>query len=268
MKYTTFLIMSFGMSMFFSCKKVSVMTYDRPANIYFDLTAADRDSMVYTFAYDMTKAVDTVFLPVKLMGYRDEKSRSFQAYIEKDSSTAQAEIHYDKLKPDYPLMEGAGQTFLPIIIHNVKDLETRAVSLIIKLQESPDFGIENKDLIRARIILSAQLEQPQWWSMWLDNYSRVKHQLFLLVTEQRTLSMQSLDAPKNLYFANLLLMMLNDPFKWVQDHPEKDYKLESNDGGQTYVFYHVDNPNRTILLRKNAGSGKYFFIDETGKEVR
>jgi len=268
MKYATYVIMSLGMCLFFSCKKESLMRYERQANIYFDLTAADRDSIVYTFAYDMTKAVDTVFLPVKLMGYRDEKSRSFQAYIEKDSSTAQAEIHYDKLKPDYPLMEGAGQTFLPIIIHNVKDLETRAVSLIIKLQESPDFGIENKDLIRARIILSAQLEQPQWWSMWLDNYSRVKHQLFLLVTEQRTLSMQGLDAPKNLYFANLLLMMLNDPFKWIKDHPEKDYKLESIDGGQTYLFYHVDNPNRTILLRKNTGSGKYFFIDETGKEVR
>ncbi|MNV59318.1 hypothetical protein D3C71_1517330 [compost metagenome] len=153
-------------------------------------------------------------------------------------------------------------------MHNISALESQSVSLLVKLKASDDFGVENPTLIRARIIISAQLEQPAWWTMWLDNYSRVKHQLFLIVTEQRSLSTVGLDAPKNLYFANLLLMMLNDPFKWVKDHPEKNYVLSSNDNGQTYQFYHVDNPNRSILLRKNSASGKYYFIDESGKEVR
>src|SRR5690606_9561378 len=108
----------------------------------------------------------------------------------------------------------------------------------------------------------------EWWSMWLGAYSRVKHQLFLIVTEQRSLTMDGLDAPKNLYFANLLTLMLNDPFQWVADHPEKGYVLSETGNGDTYAFYHEENPNRIIVLKRNAGSGRYFFIDEEGKEVR
>lgn len=266
-KYTLILLF-LSLFMLCSCKKANLTTYDRQANIYFDLNAVDRDSIVYTFAYDMAKALDTILIPVKVMGYRDQHLRHYKAYVQNDSSTARASAHYDPLQPEYALAADSGRTFLPIIVHNVNDLEERPVSLLVKLQASDDFGIENTALIRARIVLSAQLEQPVWWSIWLDNYSRVKHQLFLLVTEQRSLSMVGLDAPKNLYFANLLLMMLNDPFKWVKDHPEKNYQLSSSDNGQTYLFSPIENPNRSIVLRKNSGSGKYYFIDETGKEVR
>ncbi|MEZ0451642.1 DUF4843 domain-containing protein [Sphingobacterium thalpophilum] len=268
MKKNTFIGLILPLLLLCACKKASLTTYDRNANIYFDLTGAERDSMVYTFAYDMTKAVDTILIPVKVMGYRGQLLRHYSAFVEKDSSTARSNVHYDELKPEYPIEAEAGHAFLPLIVHNISELEKQSVSLIVKLRASDDFGVENPQLVRARIIISAQLEQPAWWTMWLDNYSRVKHQLFLIVTEQRSLSMVGLDAPKNLYFANLLLMMLNDPFKWVKDHPEKNYVLRSSDNGQTYLFYHVDNPNRTILLRKNTASGKYYFIDENGKEVR
>ncbi|UQA73923.1 DUF4843 domain-containing protein [Sphingobacterium siyangense] len=262
------LLLLLPLLMLCSCKKAVLATYDRSANVYFDLSDADRDSIVYTFAYDMTKAQDTIFVPVKIMGYRDQHTRHFETFVEKDSSTARADLHYDPLKSEYPLESNAGRAFMPIVVHNISALESQSVSLLVKLKASDDFGVENPTLIRARIIISAQLEQPAWWTMWLDNYSRVKHQLFLIVTEQRSLSTVGLDAPKNLYFANLLLMMLNDPFKWVKDHPEKNYVLSSNDNGQTYQFYHVDNPNRSILLKKNSASGKYYFIDESGKEVR
>jgi len=261
MKKDTLLLLLLPLLLLCSCKKAGLTTYDRAANVYFDLSDADRDSIVYTFAYDMTKAQDTVFIPVKVMGYRDQQARHFEAFVEKDSSTARAELHYDALKSEYTLESNAGQAL-------ISELENQSVSLLVKLKASDDFGVENPALIRARIIISAQLEQPAWWTMWLDNYSRVKHQLFLIVTEQRSLSMVGLDAPKNLYFANLLLMMLNDPFKWVKDHPEKKYVLNSKDNGQTYQFYHLDNPSRSILLRKNSASGKYYFIDESGKEVR
>ena len=268
MKKDTLLLLLLPLLLLCSCKKAGLTTYDRAANVYFDLSDADRDSIVYTFAYDMTKAQDTIFIPVKVMGYRDQQARHFEAFVEKDSSTARAEQHYDALKSQYTLESNAGRALMPIIVHNISELENQSVSLLVKLKASDDFGVENPALIRARIIISAQLEQPAWWTMWLDNYSRVKHQLFLIVTEQRSLSMVGLDAPKNLYFANLLLMMLNDPFKWVKDHPEKKYVLNSKDNGQTYQFYHLDNPSRSILLRKNSASGKYYFIDELGKEVR
>lgn len=268
MKKNILLLLLLPLLLLWSCKKAVLTTYDRSANVYFDLSDTDRDSIVYTFAYDMTKAQDTIFVPVKVMGYRDQQARQYEVFVEKDSSTARADLHYEQLKPAYTIESDAGRARLPIIVHNISELENQSVSLLIKLKASDDFGVENPALIRARIIISARLEQPAWWTMWLDNYSRVKHQLFLIVTEQRSLSTVGLDAPKNLYFVNLLLMMLNDPFKWVKDHPEKNYVLSSKDDGQTYQFYHVDNPNRSILLRKNSASGKYYFIDESGKEVR
>jgi len=258
-----------------SCDKAELVTYDHPANIYFDLDddenpgASLRDSIVYTFAYDMTKAQDTVFIPVRLSGFRENRERRYKVAVDQDSSTAAPGTHYEALQPSYPMAANAGTAFLPLIVYNTADLEETAVSLVLKLRPSADFGIENPDLIRAKVVVSAQLEQPQWWSMWLGAYSRTKHQLFLLVTDQTELSMDGLDAPKNLYFAQMLTMMLNNPFGWVQDHPEKGYVLEPLEAGNTerYHFYHENNPGRTILLRQNA-SGMYFFIDENGEEVR
>lgn len=251
-----------------SCQKADLMTYDQPANIYFDLTSAQRDSVVYTFAYDMTKAVDTVFIPVRLMGHRTAASRHFRAMVEQDSSTAQAGTHYKALESQYPLAAATGRQALPLIVYNSSDLESNSVTMMVKLQPSDDFGIENKKLIRAYVVLSARLEKPIWWDMWMSAYSRTKHQLFLIVTEQRDLSMDGLDAPKNLYFANLLTQMLNDPFRWVTTHPEKGYVLTKSSENEDYDFYHKDNPGRVIKLKLNTGSGKYYFMDEQGKEVR
>ncbi|WP_294182934.1 DUF4843 domain-containing protein [Sphingobacterium sp.] len=268
MKFNPILFMLLGMLLLFSCKKASLITYDQPANVYFDLNDADRDSIIYTFAYDLEKSSDTVYFPVKIMGYRDAKPRKYEAYIVADSSTAKMGIHYDKLETAYTLKAEEGRAYLPIIVHNVKDLEDRAVSLIIKLRENSDFGIRNPDLIRVKLVLSAKLERPSWWDNWLNNYSQVKHQLFYIATEQKSLTTNGLDAPKNLYFVNLLLAMLNDPFKWVIDHPEKGYALTTKDNGETYEFYPINNPGRKILIKRNNATGKYFFIDENGKEVR
>lgn len=253
---------------FSACEKASPLIYDRDANIHFQLSGSLRDSIVYTFAYDVTKSSDTIFIPVRLAGYRTDQVRQYAAYVEQDSSTAVAGLHYEALAATYPMAANAGMTYLPLVIYNVAELEEKSVSLIIKLKATDDFDIEDPRLIRARVLFSARLEKPTWWNMWLGNYySRAKHQLFLIVTEQTTLTMDGLDAPKNLYFANLLTMMMNDPFKWVNDNPSKGYVLTQRTGQDAYDFYHTDNPNRTLLLRKNQSSGRYFFIDENGLEI-
>jgi len=251
-----------------ACQKKTLETYDHPANIYFNLDSTLRDSIVFTFAYDMSKMTDTVYIPTRIIGHRTASERYYSAYVEQDSSTAVASVHYEPLVSRYPIFAHAGQDSLPLIVYNTPDLEEKPVSLIIKLQGTTDLGIENVQRIRAKVILSAQLEQPIWWTMWLDNYSRVKHELFYLVTEQRSLTMEGTDAPRNLYFRDMLTTMLSDPFTWVDNNPEKGYVLTSPDNGATYHFYHPDNPSRITLLRRNSGTGQYTFIDEKGMEVR
>lgn len=255
---------------FTACQKAEPLAFDHAANIYFDLPQSQKDSISYTFAYDLTKASDTINIPVTISGKRVLEARSYQAYVETDSSSALPGTHYKSLQEQYTVLPGEGKAVLPLIVYNQPDLETSSRTILVKLRASPDLGIENPSLIRARIVISARLEQPAWWSMWSGAYSRTKHQLFLIATGITELSTNGLDAPKNLYIANLLTVMLNNPFEWVAANANKGYILEPVAAGNTeaYYFYTPLNPNKKILLQKNAGSGRYFFIDENGQEVR
>ncbi len=257
------------------CERGDLITYDHPANIYFDLNNDNLktipDSLTYTFAYDMTKAQDTLNLLTRISGFREGRIRHFRAYVEQDSSSAVAGDHYEPLQTQYPIPADSGNAFLPLVLYNTAHLEEETVSLIVKLQATEDFGIENPRIIRARLVFSARLERPDWWDSWpLAPYSRIKHQLFILVTEQTTLTTEGLDAPRNLYFSGLLSMMLNNPFAWVENNPKKGYVLEpvTEEPNPNYHFFHQDNPSRTILLRYNTAAGRHYFIDENGEEVR
>ncbi len=253
-----------------SCKKADPLTFDHAANVYFDLPQEQKDSIAYTFAYDLAKASDTINIPVTISGKRISQDRFYTAYVEVDSSTAIPGTHYKALEQQYAVRANEGRTVLPLVVYNRPDLEDSSRTIILKLRASGDFGIENPTIIRARVMLSARLEQPAWWIMWCGAYSRTKHQLFLIVTGLTELSTVGLDAPKNLYIANLLTVMLNNPFDWIANNAGKGYVLEPVTAGSTdaYYFYTPLNPNKKIVLRKNSGSGRYFFIDENGQEVR
>jgi len=255
-----------------SCKRAEEMRFDHPAGVYFDFQYDGRkDSMVTTFAYNPTKLQDTVWIPVRISGITSPNPRTFKARIEADSSSAVHELHYEPLKASYPMAANNGFAWLPFVIYNKdKELENRAVSVIIKLTASDDFNIDNPYCIRAKVVFSAKLEKPDWWDMWpLPPYSRVKHELFILVTGLTELSTDGLDAPKNLYICGLLTTMLNNPFNWVEKNTAKGYKLEEVTPGNadSYYFYNTGNPTKKTLLRKNLQNGKYYFIDENGNEV-
>lgn len=254
-----------------SCKKAEEMHFDHSANVYFDIYNKDKDSIVRTFAYTPNLAQDTVWLPVRISGIRIPSQRVFTARVEADSSTAVAGLHYELLKKSYTVNANNGGAEIPFIIYNKdKLLEQKSVSVIIKLIASDDFGIEIPNLLRAKVVFSAKLEKPNWWDAWpLNPYSRVKHELFILVTGQTSLTTDGLDAPKNLYFTGLLTTMLNNPFKWVANNVAKGYVLEEVAAGSadSYYFYNVSNPDKKTLLRKNQQTGKYYFIDENGNEV-
>jgi len=254
-----------------SCKKAEEMKFEHPAGVYFDFRGGDRDSVVTTFAYNPTLAKDTVWLPVRIAGVRTPSIRTFKARVEIDSTSAEADLHYEPLKESYTMPANAGFAWLPFVIYNKdKELENRAVSVIIKLTASDELNIGNPYLIRAKVVFSAKLEKPHWWDMWpLPPYSRVKHELFIVVTGLTVLSTDGLDAPKNLYITGLLTTMLNNPFNWVTKNAAKGYRLEQVTEGNSdsYYFFNIENPTKKTLLRKNQQNGKYYFIDENGNEV-
>ncbi|ETZ22347.1 DUF4843 domain-containing protein [Pedobacter sp. V48] len=256
-----------------SCKKAEEMVFSNEANVYFDIYNGDKDSLVRTFAYTPNKAQDTLYLPVRLSGIRTSVARTYHVRVESDSSTAIPEQHYQPLKSTYTMPADAGTAYIPVIMYNKdKALEEKSVSIIIKLIASDDFGVSNPTMLRAKVVFSAKLEKPDWWDTWLTNYSRTKHELFYITTGQTSMTTGSqggLDAPKNLYYTGLLTIMMNNPFNWVTKNVTKGYVLQEVTAGNSdsYYFFNTGNPSKKTLLRKNTQTGKYYFIDENGKEV-
>jgi len=268
---TFFGILFITVSLLTGCSKSELALYNSRASVYFELSAGQRDSMLYTFAYTPEKAADTLFLPVKLEGLRTGADRSFILSIDPDSSTAVEGKHYAPLAPSYSIPAGEGICYVPLVLYNTdSSLQTTAVSIQFYLEGSSDLGISMPKLCKARLVFSSKLERPDWWSMWMgDYYSQVKHQLFIIVTGQTTLTTGSeggLDAPKNLYFVSLLTSFLNNPENWIRAHPDKGYELEKINS-TTYHFYNKENPGKVITYQLDSQSGAYYFMDENGQQV-
>jgi len=252
-----------------ACSKADLVSYNTNDNIYFDLDAAgNRDSILYTFAYYPDKLQDTVWVPVRISGIRTDRDRSYKVIIIDSATTAIANTHYEPFRESYVLPAGTGTAALPVVLfNNDPELVNRSFAITIQLVNTEDFGADLKQIITARVVFSNKLEKPKWWEMWLGGYySQVKHQLFRLAATTEDLTMDGLDAPKNLYYVNKLQALLNNPEVWVSSNPDKGYVLEARPDGN-FDFYYTGTPEKKLLYRKNTSSGKFYFIDENGNEV-
>ncbi|HTN35872.1 MAG TPA: DUF4843 domain-containing protein [Arachidicoccus sp.] len=269
MKHRSVVLLLIMAATVFGCQKSELTGFDSPAQVYFDFSDAQRDSLLFTFAYTPAKASDTVYLPVKLLGIRSEQSRSFVVKIDADSTTAVVGKHYKALEPSYEITANEGICYVPLILYNTDPLlEDASVRIKFYLEATSQLGVGLPPLSEGRLVFSSKLERPDWWGMWLgDYYSRVKHQFFLFVTGQTSMTTEGLDAPKNLYFVSLLNSFLNDPFKWIAKHPESGYTLTKNADG-SYDFYNVSNPDKKVPYVLDSQAGRYFFMDENGLEVK
>ncbi|OQP64124.1 hypothetical protein A3860_22220 [Niastella vici] len=252
-----------------ACRKADQITYHSADNIYFDLDPWGlRDSILYTFAYHPNRLKDTVWVPVSISGNRVNKDRYYAVKVVDTATTALPNIHYEPLKDQYKISAGYGWQNMPVVLYNTDtQMVRRSFSLTIQMVSTDDFGAGFPSLITARLVFSGKLEKPKWWDMWLGGYySQVKHQLFRLAATTDDLSTSGLDAPENLYFVDKLKSLLNAPFTWVTNNPDKGYLLTARPDGN-YDFYYSGTPNKKILLQKDGATGKYYFIDENGKQV-
>src|ERR1700744_5098683 len=251
-----------------SCSRNNELLYNSPGNVYFNFTAQQQDSILYTFAFNPGKASDTLYLPVQLSGTRVNRDRKFLLKAEPDSSTAQPYIHYKPFDSVYTLPANAGGINVPLVIYNTDSLlQYRSVSLKFRLFPTPDLGTNLPELIYGKAVFSSKLERPGWWEMWMGDYfSQVKYQLFIITTGQDTLSTNGLDAPKNLYFVSLLTTFLADPYSWLSRNQSTGYVMAQPADGESY-FYNTANPAKKILYQYDTQANQYFFIDENGQEV-
>jgi hypothetical protein len=203
-----------------ACKKDEIEAYSAPDNIYF-LTQAQS----YTFAYTPEKQSDTMYLPVRISGKRVPIDRKFNVRVMADSSTAQAQTHYQPLEPYYTMPADSGLLFLPVVIYNTDtSLQSRSVRLYLELTPTENFGVGLPTATQTTLTFSSRLERPSWWDLWKDqlgDYSRVKHALYLAAVGKIDLvsdfsGENSFQIPYNLFVIDKFRRFLSDPMAWVK----------------------------------------------------
>ncbi len=180
-----------------SCKKAELLKYDQPAMAYFykdyyNVTAVN-DSTVYSFAIKPdAKIVDTIKVPIRIMGPAASVDRVVNVETIADSSTAIASTHYQLL----PVIVKANEftTFMQVIVKRTADLKLSEVKLWVEIKESSDFkpGIPATTPtnphaggnLKYKIRLNDILTQPSNWNVlttFFGTYSKVKY-LFIIQT--------------------------------------------------------------------------------------
>lgn len=259
------------------CKKEKTLLYNSQDNIYFNYQT--KDTLSYSFAFELGRSQDTLMIPVIITGKTASYARTFQVSVLADSSTAVPTVDYEPLKSSYTMPADSGQVHIPVIIKNTDTaLNSKSVVLTIRVSGGKDFGSSFYEAMRTKeILFSNRLEEPVWWPDWageLGNYSRVKHQLFLISSGTTDLVVVSgnpnayLQIPRALFYISNFKAFLTDPFGWVKQNPAKGYVLTArNDGTGDYDFYNVNTPTKKIHLKYFAQANTYVFIDENGQQV-
>jgi hypothetical protein len=261
-------------SALFSCGEVEIDRYETSDNIYFDFDdeeTTNRDSVVFSFAYTPEKTSDTVYLPIRISGLRVGHDRRFKVIVLDDSiSTATPVLHYKPLEEFYTISADSGTLQVPVVLYNQDTLlQDKSVSLHFMLVPTEDFGTALPYGVYAKLVFSSRLEKPDWWagveSVFMD-YSRTKHQLYLISIGNIPLIMEGANIPYNLFIMDKFRRFLIDPFTWVQSNP--DYQIDTIVEDQEYVLFSKANPTTLrFKIRWDNDAQRYYFIDENNSKV-
>jgi hypothetical protein len=282
MKHSKYLIILVVLGLLAACKKDTLDTYSNTDNIRFNYKPDTLTTITYSFAYNPSLAKDTVWVPVSISGNRASHDRKFILSLVDTLTTAIASLHYEALKPFYIMPADSGTVSVPVVLKNTDEaLASKSVALTLRLANSADFtadlpGSSSKNIHTITYVFSNRLEKPSWWVFWqssLGEYSRVKHQLFLIASGtvdliDPTLPNAFLQIPRVLYYLDNTRIFFKDPFAWVARYPEKGYVLtKRTDGSKDYDFYNSSSPEKKFLVRYYAEVNGYFFVDENGKQI-
>jgi hypothetical protein len=177
------------------CSKDSRLMYKEDPRIYFYTS----DIVEYSFAAQPESLmVDTIYLPIRIMGSAVNTDRTFSLNID-DSSTAKLGYHFS-FGP-FVIPANTYQVDLPVYMYRRPGLKDSTVTAYISIGESSDFKAGYVDglttngtaggagRLHYKISITDQLLKPSnWETVWVNyfgTYSQVKFK-FLIQTTGRT----------------------------------------------------------------------------------
>ena len=156
----------------------------------------DEDSVVnFSFAYG-EKQIDTVWLPVRIMGFTVDCNRPVHLrQIETGTTDAVAGKHFIALddaalnKAYYFIPAGAIEQEIPIVLIRDTSLRSQDYVLKIGIESDEDFSLGSIENLTKRIVISDQLVMPLNWGIYcqhyLGDYGRKKHEFMISVTGEK-----------------------------------------------------------------------------------
>lgn len=187
----------FGILIFsqFSCKDDMPVWEDATARIHFGEIDADDDLTVpvnYSFVYRASESKrDTLYLRVNASGllvHRDRVVNLGQIVVD-SVDNAKPGVHYlpfdaDELKSAYRIPKDSVTALVPIVLLRDTSLATKPFVLTVRLGESSDFQLGDRQAIERTVIISDYLTKPRGWSgdierTYFGTYSQVKHRFMI-----------------------------------------------------------------------------------------
>lgn len=182
----------------FSCQDDIPVWENTTARIHFGKIDADDDLTVpvnYSFVYQGFESKrDTLYLRVNasgLLSHRDRVVNLSQTLMD-SVDNAEPGVHYlpfdtDELRSAYWIPKDSVTALIPIVLVRDASLATKQFVLTVRLEESSDFQLGDRQAIERTIIISDYLTKPRGWSSdiertYFGTYSQVKHRFMIQVS--------------------------------------------------------------------------------------
>lgn len=198
------------------CEK-DYQLYD--ANLHAVRFIASPDSTVYSFAFYPDKEIDTITIPVQILGFTEDRNREVNVIADGDKTTAVANEDYVLLPTIIPANKVSDS--VRVVLKKTGKLENQDICLALQIADSED--LEAGPTNTYRIYFSSQLVKPQHWPGKFGEYSKVKHQFCINVLG---IGDYCSDYDYNLvtYYVRLLTDAL---YKYNNEHPNDPLKDEN-----------------------------------------
>lgn len=144
---------------FTACKPDAPSLFSAPDGIYFN---APTDSLFYTFAKYPNRLVDTIKVPVSVLGKPVEQDREITIEsISGAEANAVEGTHY-KLVTPFKIPANSTTAILPVIVFRTADLDREAAVVKLQLKANSHFelGITSKSSIKIKV---GYLQKPPTW---------------------------------------------------------------------------------------------------------
>lgn len=156
------------------------MVFHEKNGLYF-VTEKGVDSIYYSFL-GRTIEMDTLNIPIEVMGVATDNDRNYKIEIDNELTTAEEGLHYKKLSESYVFGANKFKDYFKLIVSQEDPaLTTEDKIITLKIIASDDFDPGYKDRATLKIYVTNKLIKPSYWDellfIYFGEYSKVKHEL-------------------------------------------------------------------------------------------